>query len=310
MSWHASHRPSLLYPVVTPVEHIPLSRLSVVAPFVVLRNYLFPSLLSFTSLGLTLHCVDNTYYISFFGSFSSHHNATMITRITLIGAALLGLSSALPNAAPQVQYNTASVNTSGADKPSATAEVTPPSPIPSSYGGAAASHYVSPAFVPHGQSLKPSLSQQQTNGNSPFGTFQAPKLPPFLTGGPLPQGFPWGSRTAQNTDPYTNPPNTGVTRYYNFDIAEQTIAPDGVERQGFLINGQFPGPTIEANWGDWIEVTVNNQLASEGTTLHWHGLLQTATPYFDGVPSVQMCPIAPGGTFTYRFKADLYGTSW
>lgn len=30
----------------------------------------------------------------------------------------------------------------------------------------------------------------------------------------------------------------------------------------------------------------------------------------DGVPGVQQCPIAPGSTFTYRFQADLYGTSW
>lgn len=39
-------------------------------------------------------------------------------------------------------------------------------------------------------------------------------------------------------------------------------------------------------------------------------ILQRATPWFDGVPSVQQCPIAPGKSFTYQFKADLYGTSW
>lgn len=30
----------------------------------------------------------------------------------------------------------------------------------------------------------------------------------------------------------------------------------------------------------------------------------------DGVPAVTSCPIAPGDTFTYSFKADLYGTGW
>ena len=30
----------------------------------------------------------------------------------------------------------------------------------------------------------------------------------------------------------------------------------------------------------------------------------------DGVPAVQQCPIAPGKSFTYSFKADLYGSSW
>lgn len=31
---------------------------------------------------------------------------------------------------------------------------------------------------------------------------------------------------------------------------------------------------------------------------------------FDGVPGVTQCPIAPGDTFTYRFHADNYGSSW
>jgi FtsP/CotA-like multicopper oxidase with cupredoxin domain len=93
-------------------------------------------------------------------------------------------------------------------------------------------------------------------------------------------------------------------------MTEQQIAPDGYQRTGMLVNGAFPGPTIEANWGDWIEVVVHNNLENEGTSLHWHGLLQTQTPWFDGVPSVQQCPIAPGSSFTYRFRADLYGSSF
>lgn len=79
-----------------------------------------------------------------------------------------------------------------------------------------------------------------------------------------------------------------------------------------MINGQFPGPTIEANWGDTIQVTVHNQIAGpeEGTSLHWHGILQKKSPWMDGVPGIQQCPISPGGSFTYSFQADLYGTSW
>ena len=30
----------------------------------------------------------------------------------------------------------------------------------------------------------------------------------------------------------------------------------------------------------------------------------------DGVPAISMCPIAPGGSYTYSFKATPYGTSW
>ena len=29
-----------------------------------------------------------------------------------------------------------------------------------------------------------------------------------------------------------------------------------------------------------------------------------------GRPAVQQCPIAPDVSFTYKFRADLYGTSW
>ncbi|KAL5346569.1 hypothetical protein ACLOAV_008276 [Pseudogymnoascus australis] len=109
-----------------------------------------------------------------------------------------------------------------------------------------------------------------------------------------------------------NVPNTGKIRQYKFVIERGTIAPDGVKKNGLLINGQFPGPTIEANWGDMFEITVTNNITSpeEGTTLHWHGLHQEQTPWFDGTPSVTQCPIASGGSFTYKFQASLYGTSW
>lgn len=103
---------------------------------------------------------------------------------------------------------------------------------------------------------------------------------------------------------------TGPT--YNFNIARGFIAPDGVNKSALLVNGAFPSPTIEANWGDTITVNVCNQITGpeEGTALHWHGILQKTTPWFDGVPAVQQCPIAPGHCFTYSFLADLYGTSW
>jgi len=129
---------------------------------------------------------------------------------------------------------------------------------------------------------------------------------------PLPQGFPWGTKTANNTDPYTDPPNTGVIRKYDFTISRSRLAPDGYLRDVLVINNQFPGPLIEANWGDTIQVTVHNKISNppEGTSLHWHGLLQKASQWMDGVPGVSQCPIPPGGTFTYTFQADLYGTTW
>lgn len=144
-----------------------------------------------------------------------------------------------------------------------------------------------------------------------LGTLGAATLPYFLENNPLPNGHPW-SNLHPGTNYYEVQPNTGVIRHYDFTISRSTLAPDGYEIPVLLINGAFPGPTIEANWGDWIEVTVNNNITGpeEGTSLHWHGFLQTGRPWEDGVPSVSQCPIVPGQSFTYRFRAELYGTSW
>lgn len=63
--------------------------------------------------------------------------------------------------------------------------------------------------------------------------------------------------------------------------------------------GQFPGPTIEANWGDWFEITVNNNL-DEGTSIHWHGLLQKLSPWMDGVPGISQSPVRKASTKATR----------
>ncbi|PSK56592.1 Iron transport multicopper oxidase [Elsinoe australis] len=218
-----------------------------------------------------------------------------------------GIESKSPDPTTTTQiYNTAP------PAPSELATV-PPSPT-DSVVAAARALYVSPALLPKGaNSSDAALSQQATNGDSVWGTLQAPTYNEFINGSgePIQAGTPWGDRNARITNYYDlrDVPNTGKTRHYTFTVDEKNIAPDGVPKPGIVINGQFPGPMIEANWGDWIEVKVINKL-SEGTSLHWHGFLQKDTPYYDGVPSVMQCPIAPGSSFTYRFRADLYGSSW
>lgn len=149
-----------------------------------------------------------------------------------------------------------------------------------------------------------------TSGASVLGTVLARFLPDSLTNNPMPHGKPWGERNSTNTNYYEDTPNTGVTRYYDWTISKTRCAPDGVEVDCLLANDQFPGPTIEANWGDWIEVKVHNNLTDEGTSIHWHGILQKEAQWMDGVPGYTQCPIAPDADFTYRFRADLYGTSW
>ncbi|KFA54032.1 hypothetical protein S40293_01741 [Stachybotrys chartarum IBT 40293] len=159
--------------------------------------------------------------------------------------------------------------------------------------------------------LVQALSQTATNGNSVLGTVEAPRLPAYLTDGPLANGSPWATRDS-SSNYHTDYPVTGLTRSYDFTISRDFISPDGYERDVLLINGAFPGPLIEANWGDVIQVTVHNNITGpeEGTALHWHGFFQQGTPWEDGVPSVHQCPIAPGQTYTYQFPAHIYGTTW
>ncbi|KAL9106234.1 MAG: hypothetical protein Q9227_008702 [Pyrenula ochraceoflavens] len=97
---------------------------------------------------------------------------------------------------------------------------------------------------------------------------------------------------------------------YWLDITNTTASPDGFERQALLVNGSLPGPTIEANWGDTIVVHVTNSMQNNGSSIHWHGLRQNQTNQQDGVPSITQCPIAPGQSYTYTFRATEYGHSW
>jgi FtsP/CotA-like multicopper oxidase with cupredoxin domain len=77
-----------------------------------------------------------------------------------------------------------------------------------------------------------------------------------------------------------------------------------------LFNGQYPGPAIVADWGDTIEITVVNSTPDNGTSIHWHGLRQLHSNQMDGTNGITECPIAPGQTKVYTFKATQYGTSW
>ena len=115
-----------------------------------------------------------------------------------------------------------------------------------------------------------------------------------------------------STDYTTTAPDTGVTREYYFVLSNVTVAPDGVERTAQAINGSIPGPTIFADWGDTVSVTVYNNLTNteNGTSIHFHGIRQNYTNQMDGVSSITQCPIAPGSSYTYTWRAVQYGTTW
>ncbi|EPQ65769.1 Bgt-1212 [Blumeria graminis f. sp. tritici] len=119
----------------------------------------------------------------------------------------------------------------------------------------------------------------------------------------------WGDYDI-STDYYDVIPDTGVIREYWFNIVNTTAAPDGFERVVLSVNGSVPGPTIVADWGDTVVVHVTNFLENNGTSIHWHGVRQNMTNYMDGVPAITQCPIALGHSFTYRWRASQYGSSW
>jgi len=75
---------------------------------------------------------------------------------------------------------------------------------------------------------------------------------------------------------------------------------------GFGLNGEVPGPLIEAEVGDTIEVRLTNNLP-QATTIHWHGIRVPAE--MDGTGAVQR-EIEPGETFEYRFAVPDAGTFW
>ena len=103
----------------------------------------------------------------------------------------------------------------------------------------------------------------------------------------------------------------GTLRQYELNVTKMALAPDGfINTQGKMFNNMYPGPWIQACWGDDIEIKVTNRLKENGTTIHWHGIRQNGTLDMDGVNGVTQCSIATNDSFTYKFKATQYGTSW
>lgn len=104
--------------------------------------------------------------------------------------------------------------------------------------------------------------------------------------------------------------SNAITRKFEFVCTNTTAAPDGFLRSVLAINNQIPGPLIEANEGDRLEISVINQLDS-ALTIHWHGLYQNGTNSEDGVTGVTQCPIPSGGRYTYKFQLNgQFGTFW
>ncbi|KAK4223679.1 multicopper oxidase-domain-containing protein [Podospora fimiseda] len=103
----------------------------------------------------------------------------------------------------------------------------------------------------------------------------------------------------------------GILREYLLEITDKAINADGlIMPEGKIFNNTYPGPWIEACWGDTVRITVVNKMKHNGTSIHWHGVRQNRTMHMDGVNGITQCPIAPGDSFVYEWKATQYGSSW
>ncbi|ORY08454.1 Cupredoxin [Clohesyomyces aquaticus] len=96
-------------------------------------------------------------------------------------------------------------------------------------------------------------------------------------------------------------------RHFTLELTWGNGSPDGFEREMIFINGQFPGPTIELEQDDWVEIVVQNNMPFN-STIHYHGIEQRNTPWADGVPGLTQRPIQPGDSFEYEWHADQYGS--
>ncbi|KAK0583078.1 hypothetical protein LWI29_033079 [Acer saccharum] len=66
------------------------------------------------------------------------------------------------------------------------------------------------------------------------------------------------------------------------------------------VNNMFPGPVVYAQEDDRIIIKVTNQ-SPYNATIHWHGVRQRLSCWFDGPSYITQCPIQPGQAFTYEF---------
>lgn len=94
---------------------------------------------------------------------------------------------------------------------------------------------------------------------------------------------------------------------FDLEIGELPVNITGTPRTAVAVNGQVPGPQLRWREGDEITLRVTNRL-KVATSIHWHGLIVPAD--MDGVPGISFHGIAPGSTFTYRFRVNQAGTYW
>lgn len=95
---------------------------------------------------------------------------------------------------------------------------------------------------------------------------------------------------------------------YSLNIARQPVNITGKTVSKITVNGSIPAPTLKFKDGEDVVIHVTNNM-DVPSSIHWHGILLPGK--MDGVQGFNGYPgIAPGKTFTYRFKIRQTGTYW
>ncbi|KAF2315192.1 hypothetical protein GH714_038388 [Hevea brasiliensis] len=97
-----------------------------------------------------------------------------------------------------------------------------------------------------------------------------------------------------------NWPGGRTTRFYDFKVHTMTVNKLCNTKEIVAVNNMYPGPVVYAQQGDRIIVKVTNE-SPYNVTIHWHGVRQILSCWFDGPSYITQCPIQPGQSFTYEF---------
>lgn len=105
-------------------------------------------------------------------------------------------------------------------------------------------------------------------------------------------------------------PQTGIPdKKYVLSAETKTLRlASGEAIEAWTFNGQIPGPALEADEGDLVEVRLVNKNIASGVTLHWHGV--DVPNGEDGVAGMTQDAVMPGESYTYRFVVNETGTHW
>jgi CopA family copper-resistance protein len=115
--------------------------------------------------------------------------------------------------------------------------------------------------------------------------------------------------SARNVSWGVEPKSAAVLTGPEFDlsIGELAVNYTGAHRIATAVNGSVPAPLLRMRQGDTVTLRVTNRLP-ERSSIHWHGIILPAD--MDGVPGLSFEGIAPGTTYTYRYKVNQSGTYW